>query len=259
MKDARLDPAVPSAARIYDYLLGGKDNFAVDRDAADRLLAVVPDQRRLARANRAFALRAVRFLARQGIRQVIDLGTGMPTAPSVHEVLHSVRPSGRVVYVDRDPLVKVHNDALLATSDQVTSLEADIRRPGEVLDRVRDAGLIDFAEPVVVLLAAVLHLVSDAENPAGIVASFAEPLAPGSHVVISQFAAHSDPDAMAQLRSIADGTAVETYFRSRDEIEGLFGGLEMLPPGVVDVDRWRPDQPAQPTRLKISGGVGRLT
>jgi hypothetical protein len=257
MDGARLDPAVPSAARIYDYLLGGKDNFAVDRDAADRLLAVVPDQRRLARANRAFALRAVRFLAGQGIRQVIDLGTGMPTAPSVHEVLHAAHPAGRVVYVDRDPLVKVHNDALLATSEHVTSLDGDIRRPDEILDRIRDAGLVDFAEPVIVLLAAVLHLVSDAEDPAGIVAAFAEPLVPGSHVVISQFAAHSDPDAMARLRSIADGTAVETYFRSVDEIEGLFPGFEMLPPGVVDVVRWRPDEPAEPTRLKISGGVGR--
>jgi hypothetical protein len=254
---ARFDPTIPSAARIYDYLLGGKDNFAVDRQAADRLLTVVPDQRLLARANRAFALRAVRLLAEQGIRQVLDLGTGIPTSPSVHEVVHAVDPSGLVVYVDSDPLVKTHNDALLAATEQVTSIEGDIREPEEVLDSIRRQKLIDFTEPVTVVLAAVLHLVPDALDPAGIVAGFAAPLAPGSHLVLSQFAAHSDPAAIAALRAIADGTAVQTYFRSREQIEGFFAGFELLPPGVVDVERWRPDTEAPATRLKISGGVGR--
>jgi len=256
-RSAHFDPTIPSAARIYDYLLGGKDNFAVDRDAADRLLAVVPDQRLLARANRAFVLRAVRLLAEQGMRQVLDLGTGIPTSPSVHEVLHAVDPSGRVVYVDSDPLVKTHNDALLAGTAEVTSIEGDIRRPEEVLDHIRRQKLIDFAEPVTVVLAAVLHLVPDTLDPAGIVARFAEPLAPGSHLVLSQFAAHSDPVAIAALRSIADGTAVQTYFRPREQIERFFAGFELLPPGVVDVERWRPDTEAPATRLTISGGVGR--
>jgi hypothetical protein len=256
-RSVRFDPTIPSAARIYDYLLGGKDNYAIDREAADRLLTVVPDQRELARANRAFVLRAVRFLAEQGIRQVIDLGTGIPTSPSIHEVVHAVDRSSRVVYVDIDPLVKVHNDALLATRDEVTSIEGDIRRPDEILDQIRQRKLIDFTEPVAVVLAAVLHLVPDAQDPAGIVARFREPMAPGSHLVLSQFAAHSDPTAMAALRSIADGTAVQTYFRTREEIERLFAGFELLPPGVIDVEQWRPDMDAAPTRLKISGGVGR--
>jgi hypothetical protein len=172
-------------------------------------------------------------------------------------VVHAVDRSSRVVYVDIDPLVKVHNDALLATRDEVTSIEGDIRRPDEILDQIRQRKLIDFTEPVAVVLAAVLHLVPDAQDPAGIVARFREPMAPGSHLVLSQFAAHSDPTAMAALRSIADGTAVQTYFRTREEIERLFAGFELLPPGVIDVEQWRPDMDAAPTRLKISGGVGR--
>jgi hypothetical protein len=256
-RTTKVDQTEPSAARIYDYLLGGKDNYAVDREAAERLLAVVPDQRLLARANRAFVIRAVRYLAKAGIGQFIDLGTGIPTAPSVHEVVREIDGSARVVYVDRDPVVKVHNDALLATSDGVTSIEADIRRPEEILDQIRRQALIDFREPVAVVLAAVLHLVPDVQDPAGIVARFRAPLVPGSHLVLSQFAAHSDPEAMAQLRAVADGTPVETYFRHREEILRFFDGFELLPPGLVDVERWRPDIEPLSTRLKITGGVGR--
>ncbi len=258
-RSATFSPTVPSAARIYDYLLGGKDNYAVDREAADRLLTVVPDQRQLARANRAFVLRAVRFLAGQGLRQVIDLGTGLPTSPSVHEVMQRIDPSSRVVYVDRDPMVKAHNDALLATMPGVSSIDGDIRRPEEILHLIRRHRLIDFTEPVILVLAAVLHLVPDTQHPAGIVARFREPLAAGSHLVLSQFAAHSDPEAMAALRSIAGGTAVETYFRTREEIGRFFAGFELLPPGVVDVERWRPESDTPATRLKISGGVALKT
>jgi hypothetical protein len=255
----RIDATVPSAARIYDYLLGGKDNYAVDREAADELLAVVPDQRLLARANRSFVIRAMRFLARQGIRQVIDVGTGIPTSPSIHEVFHAVDLGARVVYVDSDPLVKVHNDALLATTEQVTSIEGDIRRPEEILDHVRRHKLIDLTEPVVVVLAAVLHLIPDTQDPADLVAGFRTAMAPGSHLVLSQFAGHSDPGAIARLRAIADGTPVETYFRTREEILRFFDGFDLLAPGLVDVEQWRPDMQAPSTRLKISGGVARKT
>jgi hypothetical protein len=254
----RIDPTVPSAARIYDYLLGGKDNYVVDREAADKLLAVVPDQRHLARANRSFVIRAMRFLAGEGLRQVIDVGTGIPTSPSIHEMFHAVAPDARVVYVDKDPLVKVHNDALLATTEQVTSIEGDIRQPEEILDHIRGNDLIDLSEPVVVVLAAVFHLIPDAQDPAGLVARYRAAMAPGSHLVLSQFAAHSDPSAIARLRSIADGTPVETYFRPEEEILRFFDGFELLEPGLVDVERWRPDMDAPSTRLKISGGVARL-
>ncbi|WP_396453066.1 SAM-dependent methyltransferase, partial [Actinomadura sp.] len=252
-----VDQSKPSAARIYDYLLGGKDNYDVDRQAAEAVLAVVPDQRLLARANRAFVIRAVRYLAKSGVRQFLDLGTGLPTSPSVHEAVGEVA-AARVVYVDRDPVVKVYNDALLATTPGVTCLEADIREPDAILEQVRQQDLLDFDEPVAVLLAAVLHLVPDAEDPAGLVRRFCAPLVPGSHLVLSQFAAHSDPEAMAQLRAVADGTPVETYFRDREEVLRFFDGFELLPPGLVDVEQWRPDIEPLPTRLKITGGVGRL-
>jgi hypothetical protein len=141
------DPAQPAAARIYDYLLGGKDNYAVDRAAAEKVLAVAPDQRWLAQANRAFAIRAVRVLAEAGIRQFIDLGTGFPTSPSVHEAARQADPSARVVYVDHDPVVHAHNTALLATDDRVASVQADIRRPEDVLGHPDVARLIDLGEP----------------------------------------------------------------------------------------------------------------
>lgn len=253
----RVDQSKPSAARIYDYLLGGKDNYAIDREAAEAVLAVVPDQRLLARANRAFVIRAVRYLANVGVRQFLDLGTGLPTSPSVHEAVGEVA-AVRVVYVDRDPVVKVYNDALLATTPEVTCLEADIREPDAILEQLRQRDLIDFDEPVAVVLAAVLHLVPDSENPAWLVGRFCAPLVSGSHLVLSQFAAHSDPEAMAQLRAVADGTPVETYFRRRDEVLRFFDGFELLPPGLVDVEQWQPDVQPLSTRLKITGGVGRL-
>lgn len=254
---AGFDPAVPSAARIYDYLLGGKDNFAVDRAAAEKVLAVVPDQRRLARGNRAFAIRAVRVLAEAGIRQFIDLGTGIPTSPSVHEVAQQADPSAHVIYVDHDPVVQAHNDALLAADQRVVGLQADIRQPAGILGHPDVRRLIDFAEPVGVLCVAVLHLIPDAQDPAGIIASFRERIAPGSYLVLSQFAAESDPTGMAQLRAVAAGTPVETYFRSREEIRRFFEGFDLLEPGLVTVDEWRQDSVAAATRLKIVGGVGR--
>jgi SAM-dependent methyltransferase len=251
-----LDASTPSAARIYDYLLGGKDNYAVDREAAERVLAVAPDQRRLARANRAFLIRAVRALAEAGIRQFIDLGTGLPTSPSVHEVAREIDPAARVVYVDKDPIVKVHNDALLATDSNVVSLLADIRDSDAILADPHLHELIDFSAPVGLLCVAVLHIVPDAYDPAGIVRAFTDRLAPGSHLALSQFSADSDPAAMAELHAVAANTPVETYFRTREQIRGFFGEFELLPPGLVDVHAWRPTAPAVPTRLRIAGAVG---
>jgi SAM-dependent methyltransferase len=250
------DSARPAAARIYDYLLGGKDNYAVDRAAAERVLAVAPDQRQLARANRAFAIRAVGALAEAGLRQFVDLGTGFPTSPSVHEAARRADPKARVVYVDYDPLVHVHNTALLAQDDQVVSVQADIRQPEAILNHPDLTRLIDFGQPVGVLCVAVLHLVPDAEDPEGIVARFRDALGPGSYLALSQFASDSDPEAMAELRAVAAGTAVETHFRPRDRILRFFDGFELVPPGLTDVERWRQDG-AAPTRLKIAGAVGR--
>jgi hypothetical protein len=250
------DPAQPAAARIYDYLLGGKDNYAVDRAAAEKVLAVAPDQRWLAQANRAFAIRAVRVLAEAGIRQFIDLGTGFPTSPSVHEAARQADPSARVVYVDHDPVVHAHNTALLATDDRVASVQADIRRPEDVLGHPDVARLIDLGEPAGLLCVAVLHLVPDADEPEGIVARYRDRVCPGSHLVLSQFASDSDAGAMAELRAVAAGTPVETYFRPRHRILRFFDGFELLAPGLTDVQRWRQEN-APSTRLRIAGGVGR--
>ena len=252
------DPTKPSAARIYNYLLGGKDNYAVDRAAADKVLAVAPDQRRLARANRAFAIRAVRVLAEAGLRQFIDLGTGFPPSPSVHEVARRSDPSARVIYVDYDPIVHTHNTALLAGDDHVASVQADIRQPEAILDHPDVSRLIDFDRPVGVLCVAVLHLVSDAEDPAGIIARFRARLCPGSYLVLSQFASESDQEAMVELRAVAAGTPVETYFRPQDQILRFFDGFEFLEPGLTSVQEWRQDTITAPTRLKIAGAVGRI-
>lgn len=251
------DRVQPAAARIYDYLLGGNDNYPVDRAAADRVLAVAPDQRRLARANRAFAIRAVRVLAAAGIRQFIDLGTGFPTSPSVHEAARRADPSARVVYVDHDPLVHAHNTAVLAGDSQVAPIQADIRQPRVILGHPDVARLIDFSQPVGLLCVAVLHLVPDEENPAGIIGQYRDPLCPGSYLVLSQFAGDSDPRVMAELRAASLGTPVQTYFRPRSEILRFFNGFELAEPGLTDVQDWRPDSVSSPTRLRIAGGVGR--
>jgi len=231
---------------------------AVDREAADRLLTVVPDQRDLARANRAFVLRAVQFLAEQGVGRSSTSATGIPTSPSIHEVLHAVDRSSRVVYVDSDPMVKVHNDVLLATRDEVTSIDGD-RPPARRDPRPgAPAQLIDFTEPVAVVFAAVLHLVSDAQDPAGVVARVsgsrwcraATLCCPSSpRTAMRRPWRHSGRSPTAQPCRPTSGPARRS--------SGSSPASDLLPPGLVDVEQWRPDTDATPTRLKISGGVGR--
>jgi hypothetical protein len=252
-----IDVTVPSSARVYDYLLGGKDNYAVDRAVAERLLSVAPDTGSVARANRAFLARAVRFLTAQGIRQFIDLGTGIPTSPSVHELAQEAQSSARVVYVDNDPVVKVHNDVLLAAYEGVTSIQADIRRPDLILADPDLRALIDFDEPVGVLFVAVLHFVSDKENAHGIVTGWRERLAAGSHVVISNSSAESDPETLHVLRKATENSPAQSTFRSHDELLRFFDGFEVVEPGLVPVQLWRPTTDSVPTRLVVEGGVAR--
>lgn len=252
-----IDITTPNHARVYDYFLGGKDNFAADRLAAEKITQVAPDTPLLARANRGFLVRTVRLMAQSGIRQFIDLGTGIPTSPSVHEVARAIDPSARVVYVDNDPVVDAHNAALLTSAEGVVSVLGDVRRPYDVL---ADQGLqtvIDFDEPVGVLCVAVLHLVTDAEDPAGIVAGFGEHLVSDSHIAVCQFAADSDPAGIKQFEEIYANGPIRVTFRPRSQIYHFFDGLELLPPGIVEVADWRPDMQSVATRLKIVGGVGR--
>jgi hypothetical protein len=174
----------------------------------------------------------------------------------VHEVAREATASARVVYIDNDPLVQVHNTALLASDDKVAAVQADIRQPGQILSHPDVTALIDFTEPVGLLCVAVLHLVPDALNPGAIIAAYRDRLADGSYLVLSQFASESDPEAMARLRAVAAGTAVETYFRPQEQIRGFFAGFDLIEPGLVMVQDWRQDTISAPTKLKIAGGVG---
>jgi hypothetical protein len=242
---------------VYDYVLGGKDNFDPDREAAERLLAVAPDAGIHAKAQRGFLVRAVRFLAASGIRQFLDLGTGIPTSPNVHEVARSVDPSARVVYVDFDAMVVTHSRGRVATDAQVIAIQRDIRRPESVLADAELRALLNFEEPIGVLFLNMLHDISDDDDPAGIVGYFRDRMVSGSYVAIAQFAADSDPTARAELEAAYANTPWPITFRSRDQIRQFFDGFELVPPGLVDVERWRPEVDAPSTALKAAGGVGR--
>ncbi len=256
-----VDVTRPSIARIYDYLLFGKDNFAVDRAAADKLMQSRLDPRRLSLANRGFLLRAVRFLAEQGISQYLDLGSGLPTSPSVHEVAREIIPGARVVYVDHDPIVVAHNDALLATRDGVITIRADVRDPDAVLGHEALATCLDFSRPVAVLLLSVLHFISQGEDAAGIIARFRERMVPGSYLAISLGTSDgADPGMLAEATQTYAGARMPFTLRSRAQIMDLFDGFDLIEPGVVSLPEWRPDPNTDRTPLNgpTVGGVARL-
>ena len=246
-----VDVTRPSIARIYDYLLYGKDNFAVDRAAADKLMESRLDPRRLSLANRAFLFRAVGLLARRGIAQYLDLGSGLPTSPSVHEVARNTIPSARVVYVDHDPIVVAHNDALLATRDGVVTIRGDIRDPDTVLANEALLRCIDFSQPVAVLLLSVLHFISHEEDAPGIVARFRERMAPGSYLAISVGTSDdADPGMLAEATQTYAGARMPFTLRSRAQILDLFDGFDLVEPGLVSLPEWRPEFNTDRTPLK---------
>ena len=256
-----VDVTRPSIARIYDYLLFGKDNFAADRAAADKLMQSRLDPRRLALANRAFLRRAVRFLARQGISQFLDLGSGLPTSPSVHEVARDLTPGARVVYVDHDPIVVAHNDALLATRDGVVTVRADVRDPEAVLGHDALTGCIDFGRPVAVLLLSVLHFIGPDVDAPGIVARFRERMAPGSYLVVSIGTSDgADPAMLAGATETYAGARMPFTLRSQAQILDLFKGFDLVEPGLVSLPDWRPDfnTDRTPLRAPTVGAAARL-
>ena len=246
-----VDVTRPSIARIYDYLLDGKDNFAIDRAAAEKLMESRLDPRRLSLANRAFLCRAVGFLARQGIAQYLDLGSGLPTSPSVHEVARDTIPAARVVYVDHDPIVVTHNDALLATRDGVITIRGDIRDPDSVLAHEALAACLDFSQPIAVLLLSVLHFISHEEDAPGIVAKFRARLAPGSYLAISVGTSDgADPEMLAEATQTYAGARMPFTLRSRAQILDLFDGFDLVEPGLVSLPEWRPLFNTDRTSLK---------
>lgn len=249
------NPGQPNSARVYDYLLGGKDSREVDKETGDQFLSTAPELRTLVWFTRSFMLKAVQMAAEAGVRQFLDLGSGIPSSPNVHEVAREIDPSARVVYVDYDPVVHAHCDALLAKPRGISALLGDIRRPDDIFDQLKNHTLIDFNEPVAVTFISVLHYVMDEENPADIVAAFRDRLAPGSYVAITHGSLDSSPEVL-QVLAATKGTSAQVAFRSTPQTEAFFDGFELLEPGVVPVQQWlRPDLPE--TRMVMLGGIGR--
>jgi len=256
---AEIDFTVPSPARMYDYYLGGKDHFPADREAAEKALALVPSGRGLARANRDFLVRAVTHLARQGIDQFIDLGTGLPTSPNVHEAARSVNPDAKVVYVDNDPLVMAHARAMLADSGGVIAVAGDARHPFDFIGHGAVRGLIDFSRPVAVLFVAVLHFITDDEKPYGAVAWVRDRIAPGSYLAVSHITSDgTDPAAMAAIQDAYKEATAPAVFRDTPGIARFFDGLELAAPGLAEVSRWRnPDPAPAPAAVRFLAAIGR--
>jgi O-methyltransferase involved in polyketide biosynthesis len=250
------DSGTPNMARVYDYWLGGKDNLAADRAEAERLLAIYPPLRDLVRENRAFVTQAVTWAARQGIGQFIDLGAGLPASPSVHQAARAVLPSARVAYVDIDPVVLSHARALLATSDGVTAVSADLRDPADVLAHPDLRTVIDPARPAGIILGAVLHFLN-ADAARAMTTGYARLMALGSCLIISVACYH---DEVLGKRLAAEYTAATWHNHSRADVESFFAGLDLVGPGVTEAQTWRAWMPVPVLRRReghVLAGVAR--
>jgi hypothetical protein len=234
-----------NVARVYDYWLGGTHNFLPDQDLGRAIVAVEPNARAVARANRDFLGRAVRFLCAEGIGQFLDIGSGIPTQGNVHEVAQQADPDARVTYVDVDPVAIAHSKAILADNQNATILDADLRDPDNILASVADGSLIDFSRPAGLLLVAVLHFISDDEDPWRIVATLRDAMAPGSYLVVCHATNESRPEvAQAAEKVYNRSVATHVHMRSRPDILRFFDGFDLVEPGLVYIPLWRPDSPA---------------
>ncbi|WP_413805943.1 SAM-dependent methyltransferase [Streptomyces sp. OE57] len=254
-----IDTSRPHPARIYDYLLGGKNNYEVDREAGDRLAAAAPEVWSGVRANRDFLRRAVRYVVDSGIRQILDIGTGLPSSPNVHEIARESAPDVRVAYVDNDPIVNTYANVLLRGSAATSIALADLRDPRAILDHPEVRQVIDFDQPVAVLLVAIVHFLTDAERPERVVATLRDALPAGSFLVLSH-ATDDFADRSAASAVYNDATATLSL-RSRDRIERFFDGFTLVEPGLAEVPFWRPDAPPPtgPGEIGYYGGVARKT
>ncbi|MGH3329012.1 MAG: SAM-dependent methyltransferase, partial [Streptomycetales bacterium] len=236
--------------------LGGKDNYAVDREAAEKVLEVFPQARQLALANRRFLVRAVRYLAQRGIDQFVDIGAGIPTSPNVPEVARKTNPHTRVVSVDNDPVVVVHNRALVATDEHIGTVQSDLRRPAEILAHPEFNKVIDLNRPVAILLVAIMHFVRDEEDPASIVRFLAQHTAPGSYMVITAATSTDTPTkTLEEIEQVYRGATAPVVFRTEQQIHTWFDPFHLVTPGLVDVQAWRPDATERRTDVRIIGGV----
>jgi SAM-dependent methyltransferase len=250
-----------NAARVYDYWLGGTHNFRADQDVARALIAVEPNIRGVARANRAFLNRAVRFLAAQGIRQFIDIGSGIPTEQNVHQAAQDVAPGSRVVYADIDDVAVAHSRLLLEGNQDATIIHGDLREPDKILSDPETRALIDLSQPVGLLLVSVLHFLSDADEPFRVVATLRDALAPGSYLVLSHGTRESRPEVGQAFETVYNKRVTsQASVRPREEILEFFDGFRLVEPGLVYTPEWRPDSPddvpADARNFWLLAGVG---
>ncbi|GAA2349454.1 SAM-dependent methyltransferase [Saccharopolyspora halophila] len=257
-----VDVETPNAARMYDYYLGGSHNFAQDRAAASRALQVTPTMIPGARANRAFLQRVVRFCLDAGVRQFLDLGSGIPTVGHVHEIAHEVDPSTRVAYVDIEPIAVAHTYRMLSNASSVTVTQADLRDPREVLNAPGVAGLLDFSEPLAVLAVAVLHFIPDAEDPAGILDAYCRAVPSGSFLAVSHITDHYDtPEKVAEIDRLYSSTTNAARHRSYEDFTAMLGDRELVAPGAVYATDWRPEPgfvPADGARTAFWSAVAKI-
>lgn len=256
-----IDLARPSAARIYDYWLGGTHNFAVDREIARTVTSVVPETAQIMQANRAFLHRAVGALVDLGVRQFLDLGSGIPTLGNVHEVAQRAAPESKVVYVDIDPVAVAHSRHILTGNAHAVAILNDLRHPEAILADPAVRGLLDFDQPMAVLMMAVLHFVPDSDDPAGIIRTFRDALAPGSYLVLSHGTQEAQtPETRAIANEMFNRTSTPFISRPREAVAELFDGFDLLDPGIVWSVQWRPDHPDEviddPERSAAYVGVG---
>ncbi|MFC0434299.1 SAM-dependent methyltransferase [Kutzneria buriramensis] len=255
-KDVDVD--LPSAARVYDYLLGGAHNFAADRAVGEKVLSVLPDGRQVAISNRSFLRRAVRYLLEQGITQFLDLGSGIPTSGNVHEIAQQADPTAKVLYVDYDEVAVAHSELILAGNTNATVLASDLTRPDAVLDAPITRDFLDFSRPIGLLLVAVFHFVPDEQSPAEIVATYRDALPAGSYIALSHLTADHQPEAMAGVVEAMRHSRDPMFFRPYEEVAPMFAGLDLVEPGLVSAPHWRPDAGARPLGPEgVYAGVGR--
>lgn len=249
----------PSASRVYDYFVGGMHNFEIDRELARQIEAFTPNIAETMRANRDLLRRCVRFLVDEGITQFLDLGSGIPTVGNVHEVAQARNPAARVVYVDIDPVAVAHSIAILADNPNATVVQADVADPGSILSDPVVAELIDFSQPVAVLLLGVLHFVPDEADPAGAVARLLEKCVPGSYVAITHATSDGQPTEVLEGQKLSGRTSTEITLRPKDEIATYFHDWKLVEPGLVHLPLWRPENQADVgEHPEMSGAYGGL-